>query len=257
MGTKIYHPTKTETKDQTGLDLCGRHQDGRYQYRSLSVFHRHNVVSMTHTQRVGLAVAYALAKLMRPGTTTVIYPMTKHKRYAGFGTYGRPRLWLSPVLLHGIGDAYLKDERPRIADIREHYWDCGKSDEALGVLAHEMGHNTQRGGKPHGPEFKAAEIKMRLAMKDALGKGWPKLDMRKLRDSVAPHLAAKAAKQKRKEIAATETRVTKWTKKLNNAEANLERWTAQKEKADRMMKKHEKAMRHAQVFLTKAIQQEI
>jgi hypothetical protein len=51
--------------------------------------------------------------------------------------------------------------------------------------------------------------------------------------------------------------VTKWTRKLTNAEANLERWTAQKEKAERMMKKHEKAMRHAQVFLTKAIQQEI
>jgi|TARA_R110000824_G_scaffold379777_1_gene571872 hypothetical protein len=256
MGTKIYHPISPEVQDQTGLALCGRHQDGRYQYRSVSLFHHRNVMSLTHNERVGLALCYALAKKMRPGTATAIYPMTKTNSASGWGSYGSARLWLMKPHLAELGRHYIDGDGPEALR-----WKTGYR-TGLSVLAHEMGHNTQRlehggPGKPHGPQFDAAHIKMRLALKDALRKGWPKLDMRKLRDRVAPHLAAKASKQKRKEVAASETRVTKWTRKLTNAEANLERWTAQKEKADRMIKKHEKAMRHAQVFLTKAIQQEI
>ena len=83
MGTKIYHPITPEVRDQTGLKLCGRHRDGRYQYRSVPVINqwRGNISTLTHMERAGLAVCHALAKLMRPGVTTVIYPMTKSNRY--------------------------------------------------------------------------------------------------------------------------------------------------------------------------------
>ena len=253
MGTKIYHPISPEAKDQTGLYLCGRHKDGRYQYRSEPVIgHASNIVSVTQEQRVGLAVCYALAKLVRPGTTTVIYPMTKHNRYEGFAC-GSAKLWLSPVLLHGIGVAYLDREKPKVADIRTHASGCGKADEALGVLAHEMGHNTQRGGKPHGPEFKAAHTQMRLAMKDALSRGWPKLDMRRLRDSVAPHLAAVAAKKKRKEVAASEPRASKWARTLDNAEKLLAIWKKRLAAAERKVAAWEKKVRHARRHLDRAL----
>ena len=251
MGRKIYHPISPEVQDQTGLTLCGRHQDGRYQYRSYSVFHQNNVMSLTHEQRVGLALCYALAKLMRPGTTTAIYPMTRSNRYRGFGSYGTARLWLTRPALGSVGRMYLEGDDPAEYN----------SIPCLNTLAHEMGHNTQheatgRSGRPHGPEFKAAFSKMRVAMQSVLSKGWPKLDMRKLRDSVAPHLAAKVAKKKRREVAASETRVTKWTRKLAAASRNYEKWAAAKEKAERLMVKHYKAVRHAEVFLNRALRDE-
>jgi hypothetical protein len=256
MGRKIYHPISPEVQDQTGLKLCGRHQDGRYQYRSYSVFHQNNVMSLTHEQRVGLALCYALAKLMRPGTTTAIYPMTKTRSASGWGSYGGATLWLMKSDLFWLGMQYLKGNAPSSFRTRS-----GRYPGALNTLAHEMGHNTQhyatgRRGRPHGPEFEAAFSKMRVAMQSVLSKGWPKLDMRKLRDSVAPHLAAKVAKKKRKEVAASESRVAKWTRKLAAASRNYERWAAAKEKAERLMVKHQRAVRHAEVFLNRALRDE-
>ena len=107
MGTKIYHPISPEVQDQTGLALCGRHQDGRYQYRSVSLFHHRNVMSLTHNERVGLALCYALAKKMRPGTATAIYPMTKTNSASGWGSYGSARLWLMKPHLAELGRHYI------------------------------------------------------------------------------------------------------------------------------------------------------
>ena len=262
MGTKIYHAITPEVRDQTGLQLCGRHRDGRYQYRSVPVINqwRGNISTLTHMERAGLAVCHALAKLMRPGVTTTIYPMTKSKSFRGFGSYNSERLWLCKGILGRIGYLYLDPNglgytpyRRRAADgvlheERRAPSACGDFD----TLAHEMGHNTQRGGKPHGSEFREAHNKMRVAMDRVLLKGWPALDMRKLRDSVAPHLVKKAAKKKRREVAASETRTAKWTKKVNAAERNLDKWRKALAKAERMITKWEKALRHARVFLAKA-----
>ena len=74
MGTKIYHPITPEVRDQPGLKLCGRHKDGGYQYRSYSVFHANNVVTLTHTERVGLAICAKLAP------HADVYPMTRSRR---------------------------------------------------------------------------------------------------------------------------------------------------------------------------------
>ena len=246
MGRKIYHPISPEVKDQTGLTLCGRHADGRYQYRSVSVFHQRNIVSLTHEERVGLAGCHALAKLMRPGVTTVIYPMTRSNRYRGFGSRSDARLWLNRPALRSVGRMYIEGDDPAEYDI-----------PCLDTLAHEMGHNTQpTGTRPHGPEFKAAHSKMRVAMQSALSKGWPKLDMRKLRDSVAPHLVAKTAKKKRKEVAASETRVAKWTRTLASAEKLLATWRKKLTAAERKVAAWEKKVRHAQKLLDRAIRDE-
>lgn len=259
MATKIHYPITTEVLDQTGLTLCGRHKDGRYQYRSYSVLCHANIVTLSHSQRVGLAVCFALAKLMRPGVTTEVFPMSRHRVYSGFGVVGHARLWLAPPLLDALGRSYLADTIPKLAATRRYYpahlMDCAS--EALSVLAHEMGHNTQHleeggPGKPHGAQFKVAESKMRLAMRRALSKGWPKLDMRKLRDSVAPHLAKQAAKKKRQKAAACESREFKWQKKVAAAERNLEKWRKALAKAERMVVRWEKALRHCRLFLAKA-----
>lgn len=256
MGRKIYHPISPEVKDQTGLTLCGRHADGRYQYRSVSVFHQRNIMSLNHEQRVGLAICHALAKLMRPGTTTAIYPMTKTRSASGWGSYGMARLWLMKSDLFWLGMQYLKGNAP--SSFRSAR---GRYPGALDTLAHEMGHNTQhyatgRRGRPHGPEFKAAFSKMRVALHGALSKGWPKLDMRKLRDSVAPHLAAKVAKKKRREVAASESRVTKWTRTLASAEKLLATWRKKLTAAERKVAAWEKKVRHAQKLLDRAIRDE-
>ena len=233
MPTKIFHEITPEVRDQTGLYLCGRHADGRYQYRSESVLGDGNVVTLTHEERVGLAVCYALAKLMRPGVTTSIYVMTK--------TRGRPRLWLMKPDLGAMGRAYLAGAEP----------------QATSTLAHEMGHNTQRrGSKPHGPEFDAAHLQMRLAMQRALAKGWPKLDMRRLRDSVAPHLTKKVAKKQRRDAAASESRVARWTRTLANAEKLLAVWRKKLAAAERKVAAWEKKVKHAQTHLARATRDE-
>ena len=93
-------------------------------------------------------------------------------------------------------------------------------------------------------------------MKSALSKGGPKLDMRKLRDSVAPHLVAKTAKKKRKEVAASETRVSKWTRTLASAEKLLATWRKKLTAAERKVTAWEKKVRHAQTLLDRAIRDE-
>jgi hypothetical protein len=251
MGTKIYHPITPEARDQTGLNLCGRHADGRYQYHSKSVLGHYNIISLTHDERVGLALCYALAKRMRPGVTTAIYPMTKTRSASGWGSFKWAYLWLMKPHLAGLGRCYINGDSPETMRWKTDYR------AGLSVLAHEMGHNTQHlelggPGKPHGPQFRAAHGKMRVAMDRVLHKGWPKLDMRKLRDSVAPHLVKKAAKQMRREVAASETRSAKWAKKVDAAERNLDKWRKALVKAERMIAKWEKALRHARVFLAKA-----
>ena len=243
MGRKIYHPISREIKDQTGLWLVGRHDDGRYQYRSVSVWDDYNIVSLTHEERVGLAVCYALAKLMRPGVTTEIYPMTKARSAMGYGLYNRPRLWLTKSDLFWMGRAYLESPCKRVVI----------TTTSFNTLAHEMGHNTQRGGsKPHGVEFDAAHLKMRVAMKSAVAKGWPKLDMRKLSDSVAPHIRAKELKRKRKSVAASESGESRWTRTLASGEKNLAGWEKKLAAAERKVAAWKKKVKHAQTHLSRA-----
>jgi hypothetical protein len=101
--------------------------------------------------------------------------MTKSSHYIGYGTYGRKKMWIARHLLGNIGAAYLA--KNDVLDV----WRGGH----FNTVAHEVGHNFQRAGtKPHGKEFKLQETKARVRIEARLRKyGWPKLDMRKLRDS--------------------------------------------------------------------------
>ena len=247
MGCKIHHPIAGREKlDQTGLRLCGRHEDGRYLYRNVSVMYRtSNVIALTQEQRIGLALCKNLALLTRPDVNTKVYVMTMSKSAKGYGSYNQPLLWLQREDLGHLGKLYLAGKRPRTA-----------TEQGLSTLAHEMGHNTQvTPSKPHGPEFDRAHIKMRHALLKVLRKGW-KIDLRKLRDTVAPHLAKKVAKQKRREVAASETRTVKWQRKLAAAERNYAKWLKTQEKAERMVAKWGKEVRHSNTYLVRAIREE-
>ena len=244
MGTKIYHPAKTEEQDQTGLILAGRHTDGRYQYRSVSLFRHRNIVTLTHAERVGLAVCKAIAFSARR-RKTVIYPLTKSSSASGWGTYGSPQLWLQRSSLGAVGKLYAE----KATGIRTH--NCS----AIDLLAHEMGHNVQRPGtKPHGPEFQAAFTKMRVEVNRVLAKGWPKIG--RMQDSVAPHLRAKLAKVQRRQAAASESRTSKWSRALELAEKNLAAWERKHAAAERKVASYEKKVRHAQRFLDRAVEEE-
>ena len=256
MATKVHHPVP-EVRDQTGLVICGRHADGRYQYRSVSVLDHRNVVALTHEQRVGLALCYAIAQGMRPGRKTTVYPMTRDQRTQGYGGYNSTEFWITRSQLGQLGKAYLDGHEPSLGKARG-YASAGaaSSGEGLRVGAHEMGHNTQMGGRPHGRQFDEAHARMRVAMKKVLYKGWPKLDMRKLRDSVAPHLVKLAAKKARKSVAASESRVVKWTRTFAQAEKKLLLWEKALIYAERKVAAWQKKVRHAQRFLDKATQEE-
>jgi len=188
MATKIHYPAKVEKQDATGLTLVGRHTDGRYQYRSLSVFQDRNVANLTHAERVGLALVRSALCRAYECDWYRVYPMTKANRYWGYGTFYVRRMWLNKNDLHNIGQAFLNGK-------------SAKETWALGywhTVAHEAGHNHQDGGRPYGREFNRAEAEARMRLAKVLHRGWGAPDMRKMRDSVAPHLAAKAAKQRRR-----------------------------------------------------------
>lgn len=239
--TRIHHPISPEVVDQTGLTLCGRHKDGRFLYRSISVWHDCNVVALTHEERVGLAVSLAFAK-QAVSRTPVIYPMTRRGRYQGWGRIGGSTLWLQRPLLGNLGRSFLGGEKPTLKN------------QCLAVLAHELGHNTQpMRSKPHGPEFDKAHVNMRVALAKAIHRGWPKLDMRKLRDKQAPHLAKSAAKKRRRVAAAGETRVAKWTRTLAAAEKLLASWKKRLASAERKVATWEKKVKHAQTCLDRAV----
>ena len=226
----------------------GRHKDGRYMYRSISVmYHARNVVALTHEQRVGLAVCKAIALLARPGVSTDVYPMTRERGALGYGSYNASRVWLQRPLLAGIGREYLAGTSPTMRHMPGRY--C---QDALDTLAHEMGHNTQKGGKPHGPEFREADAKMRTAILNALVPGWPKVPMSKLRDSVGPAQRKAATKRKRKEVAACESRSSKWSKKVASAEQLLATWEAKQSAAANRVTKWRKALAHAERHLARA-----
>lgn len=166
--------TKLKPKaDQTGLWLLGRNRDGRYQYQSVSVFRRSNIVNLTHEARVGLAVTRKL--LDQTFGRYDVYPMTRNGGGAiGYGEIGQRRMWIVRYELESIGRAFLAKK-----DIREQ-WKRGR----FSTVVHEAGHNLQeRCTRPHGPEFKAAEVRAHRMLEATIWKGWPKLDMRKLRDS--------------------------------------------------------------------------
>ena len=240
MTRRIHYPAKTEKRDSTGLTLAGRHTDGRYQYRSLSVFRDRNVVALTHPARVGLAICKAVADAVR-GHPVRVYPMTKETAAHGYGTYGASQLWLIRPMLAGLGAAYIA--KSEALNTRTSY--------CLDMLAHEMGHNSQpRGTKPHGPEFDKAYAKMRVEVNRVMSKGWPKIG--RMQDSVAPHLRAKAAKKARKLVAASESPATKWARKLALAEKNLAAWESRQTAAERKVVGYEKKVRHARVWLARS-----
>jgi hypothetical protein len=172
---KVATKAKRVLRDQTGLFLMGRAEDGRYTYQSVPVVgYASNNVHLTHTQRVGLAVVHQLLAIEYGGAYEV-YPMTRSNFAQGYGTYNRKRQWLARWILAKIGTAFLAKD-----DVMD-FWRSG----GFGTVAHEVGHNFQQyGTKPHGKEFKLQETKARVRIEARLRKhGWPKLDMRKLRDS--------------------------------------------------------------------------
>lgn len=233
MTCKVTHRAKKRTNDQTGLTLAGRHADGRYVYESLSVMRSWTTVGLTHEQRVGIAVCRAIAKLMNRETR--VYPMTRESGNQGYGTFGACQLWITRPQLGSIGKAFLAGVQPVVTGEFVVY--------GLSTFAHEMGHNLQRPGtKPHGPEFDAAHQRMRILMRKVLAKGWPKLDMRKLRDSEPPSVTKRKAKQR---VAASKKALSahdKWTAKLASASARVARY---EEEASRVAKLLARAQRDA------------
>ena len=248
MATKIHFPAKKTSRDQTGLVLVGRHTDGRYQYQSQSCFCQGNVSSMTHSERVGLALVQAALVEALPVVSGHYegYPMTKSSRYIGYGTFGRPRMWLAKWILSYIGGRFLSGSSSRES------WESGE----WSTVAHERGHNSQNGGRPHGPEFKKAEAHARAALQAVLWHRWPKLDMRKLRDSTAPHLVKRAAKKERKEQAACMTLSSKWEAKVKNAQTRLAAWESKLSRAENGVAKWEKDLAKAERWLAKAQEKE-
>lgn len=163
--------------DPTGLRLLGRNRDGRYQYRSVSVMRQPNVVNLTHEQRVGLAVVRQL--LVDEFGRYFVYPMTRNGGSAiGYGEIGMKRMWIVRYQLAWIGKRFLT-KQDALQSWRDGLWS---------TVIHEAGHNAQPiGTKPHGPEFKRAEMKADIRVQARLRKhGWPKIDMRKLRESKVP-----------------------------------------------------------------------
>ena len=186
MQPKIHHPVPRK-KDATGLTLVGRHNDGRYQYEVLTIAYNSSIASLSHTRRVGLAIIRAALAEAYGVRYYEVYPMLKdNATYRGYGTLDRNRMWLKGDILAQIGHSFLSGKTTKQSWKEDaFYWS---------TIAHEAGHNHQpRASKPHGPEFRKAEAEANMLLWKVLYKGWPKLDMRKLRDSVAPHLRGKRA----------------------------------------------------------------
>lgn len=162
---------KRRRADQTGLVLDGRKADGRYVYQSVSVLRQNNTVALTHEARVGLAVCSRLARSVR--SFTVVYPMTRQTRALGYGVQGGCLLWIQRPVLAEVGRLFLNGHPPNRG--------------ALSTLVHELGHNIQPcDTTAHGAAFRECHVEMMGKMTKAT-KGyrvWPKLDMRKLRDSI-------------------------------------------------------------------------
>lgn len=173
----IDYPAKRPAYDQTGLKLAGRRVDGRYVYCSISGMDHYNTVALTHAQRVGLALCRAVVAGITPATprrTFNIYPMTRESGAWGYATQGGTRMWLQRPMLGELGQA-LMDSAPAPRTY---------SSKCLDTLAHELAHNQQpTTTKSHGPEWDSLYTKNRVAIDALMHKGWPKLDMRKLRDS--------------------------------------------------------------------------
>ena len=246
MATKIHYPAKAERRDATGLTLVGRHTDGRYQYISQSVFHARNVASLTHAERVGLALVRSALCRAYECDWYRVYPMTKANRYQGFGTFYVRRMWLNKNDLHNIGQAFLNGKSAKEA------W-------ALGywhTVAHEAGHNHQDGGRPHGREFRRAEADALMRLGKVLSRGWHAPDMRQMRDSAAPHITAKRAKKKRRVVAASQTLTSKWEGKVKNAEGRLAAWQTKLSRAESAVAKWERELAKAQRWLAKATEKE-
>jgi hypothetical protein len=236
MTAKITYPVKQRKKDQTGLTYAGRHEDGRYIYESLSVMRDWTHVALTHDQRVGVAVCRAIAKAM--DRESRIYPMTRESGNLGYGTYGRRQLWITRPQFGSIGKAYLAGKKPVRDATFEVY--------GLRTFAHEMGHNEQRPGtKPHGPEFDKAHQTMRILMRKALAKGWPKLDMRKLRDSATPGVTKRKAKVRVAASKAATSTHDRWVEKLARASARVERYEQEASRVEKLLARAQRDVRKA------------
>jgi len=219
-------------RDQTGLVYSGRHEDGRYVYDSRSVLGAPNRVYLTHEQRVGLAVFYKLARLLRPEVRTVVRPMVRERHYRGFGSYAIPEVWIQRPLL---------EEKNR--------------EEGARTLAHELAHTMQpRRSKPHGPEFReiqaALVVRLREVTRDF--REWPAIDRRRLRDSKAPG----QVRRERRRGAASKTKTQEWVEKLQRARAKVEEWKAKRARAESIQEQWERKLRHAERHLGRARERE-
>jgi hypothetical protein len=184
MKSKVHHPVPRK-EDATGLTLVGRHDDGRYQYEVLTCAYNTRVASLTHARRVGLAIIRAALMEAYGVSYYEVYPLLKDSStYRGFGSLQMNRMWLKGDILGQIGVSYLQGKTTKESwNDDAWYWE---------TVAHEAGHNHQPlRSKTHGPEFNKAHAMASVLLWKVLHKGWPKLDMRKLRDSVAPHLRGK------------------------------------------------------------------
>lgn len=216
--------------DQTGLVLVGRSRDGRYRYRSVSGMGARNVVQLTQDQRVGLAILRLIAQEVRPGTQ--VYPMTRQSSALGYGMRGGRQIWIQRPLLSG--------EHP---------------ERAMSTFEHELGHNAQSSSsKPHGPEFKAAHVRMTCAVKKATRDytRWPKLNMRELRDTIPPAQKKRTAAKKRAAAKAAETPEERWTRKLASSERLLADWETKSAAAERKVEAWTKKVAHAKAWLRRS-----
>jgi hypothetical protein len=174
---------KHTTLEALGFKLTEKHKDGSFTYSgNLTHSMRLREVNLHNSERVGLLMCNLIGQVVGCHNHRVYVQERGIRRYGSGCMYGT-QVWIRRDFLQHLGWHVLNmEDPPSFAVPVSATWKAPMDAAgALGLLAHEFGHNLQRGGPPHGADFRAAAIKVGQEMKWALVRGWPKFDRRKFR----------------------------------------------------------------------------
>lgn len=214
-------------RDETGMIYAGRAKDGRYLYAVPSVHgYSEYRVPLTQTQRVGFAILRRLAEQVRPGTQLYPFRPRGTRQYRGWGMRPGQTSWLNPSLV--------SEDLTR----------------AFPTIAHELAHNVGLRHSSKGFAQKVAQFESDLLRVTKGGTVWPKLDMRKLRDTPPPSEKKRAAAKPKP------TRTEKWADARSYAAAKVAEWNAKQSRAAKRLEHWSKQLDRAQRFLERAEQED-